>query len=254
MDRAAEQCLTLSQGLLTLRGWIQPSRSSVDNSAGVIAFCLVCKEGYLLILFLFSICQELPKYLRGYHACTKEEAIQNAAFLYRVKFGDDKSQFVHIPKMLKDLVPRDMVRTMSSEEWKKSIVAVCNRHTGKTEDEVKLAFLKQLSRLATFGSAFFEVKQTSESSFPDIVRIAINKQGVTLINPQTKAALVTHPFNKISNWCSGSTYFHMSVGNLVRGGKLLCETSLGYKMDDLLTSYVRAYQATVKQKPARHLA
>ncbi|XP_072427812.1 unconventional myosin-VIIa-like [Chiloscyllium punctatum] len=203
---------------------------------------------------VFHFPQELPKYLRGYHACTKEEAIQNAAFLYRVKFGDDKSQFTHIPKMLKDLVPQDMVRTMSSEEWKKSIVAVCNRHTGKTEDEVKLAFLKQLSRLATFGSAFFEVKQTSESSFPDIVRIAINKQGVTLINPQTKAALVTHPFNKISNWCSGSTYFHMSVGNLVRGGRLLCETSLGYKMDDLVTSYVGAYQATVMQRPARHLA
>ncbi|GCC19326.1 hypothetical protein chiPu_0021040, partial [Chiloscyllium punctatum] len=111
-----------------------------------------------LSLFIQVGDKELPKYLRGYHACTKEEAIQNAAFLYRVKFGDDKSQFTHIPKMLKDLVPQDMVRTMSSEEWKKSIVAVCNRHTGKTEDEVKLAFLKQLSRLATFGSAFFEVK------------------------------------------------------------------------------------------------
>ncbi|XP_059506948.1 unconventional myosin-VIIa-like [Stegostoma tigrinum] len=202
---------------------------------------------------IFHFPQELPKYLRGYHECTKEDAIHIAAFLYRARFGDDKSQFAHIPKMLKDLVPQDMVRIMSPEEWKKSIVAMCNRHTGKTVDEIKLAFLKQLSRWATFGSAFFEVKQTSEPSFPDIVRIAINRQGVTLINPRTKAALVTHPFNKISNWCSGSTYFHMSVGSLVRGGKLLCETSLGYKMDDLLTSYVRAYQATVKQKPARHL-
>lgn len=35
-----------------------------------------------------------------------------------------------------------------------------------------------------------------------------------------------HPYNKIANWCSGSTYFHMTVGNLVKGNKILCETSL----------------------------
>lgn len=41
-----------------------------------------------------------------------------------------------------------------------------------------------------------------------------------------KDILAVHPYNKIANWCSGSTYFHMTVGNLVRGNKILCETSL----------------------------
>ncbi|MEQ2197629.1 hypothetical protein XENOCAPTIV_001093 [Xenoophorus captivus] len=92
---------------------------------------------------IFHYYQELPKYLRGYHKCSREEVFHLAALIYRVKFEDDKSHFSSIPKMLREL---------------------------------------------------------------DI--------------------LTTHPFTKISNWSSGNTYFHITIGNLVRGSKLLCETSL----------------------------
>lgn len=44
--------------------------------------------------------------------------------------------------------------------------------------------------------------------------------------PLSQDILTTHPFTKISNWSSGNTYFHITIGNLVRGSKLLCETSL----------------------------
>lgn len=114
---------------------------------------------------------------------------------------------------------------------------------------------------------FFFLQQTTEPNFPEILLIAINKHGVSLIDPKTKVfhricmnlflphqclnihgfnqikpmylwfvylllsflfqdILTTHPFTKISNWSSGNTYFHITIGNLVRGSKLLCETSL----------------------------
>lgn len=46
---------------------------------------------------MFHYHQELPKYLRGYHNCTAEDAAVIAAFIYRVKFGDSKQQFQQIP-------------------------------------------------------------------------------------------------------------------------------------------------------------
>uniref|UniRef100_A0A3Q2QHE4 Myosin VIIB n=1 Tax=Fundulus heteroclitus TaxID=8078 RepID=A0A3Q2QHE4_FUNHE len=175
---------------------------------------------------IFHFPQELPKYLRGYHVCSKEEMVNIAALLFRVKVSGDKNQIAMIPKLLKELVPGDQLKAMSENEWKKNIVALFNKQAGSTVEEAKIAFLKVVCRWPTFGCAFFEVKQTSEPDFPDIVRIAISKTGLTIMHPKTKEVLANHPYNKIANWCSGSTYFHMTVGSLVKGNKFLCETSL----------------------------
>ncbi|XP_017403914.1 unconventional myosin-VIIb isoform X2 [Cebus imitator] len=183
--------------------------------------------------------QELPKYLRGFHKCSREDAIHLAGLIYKAQFDNDQSQLASVPKILRELVPENLTRLMSLEEWKKSIPLAYDKHKDKTVQEAKVAFLKWICRWPTFGSAFFEVKQTSEPSYPDIILIAINRRGVLLIHPKTKELLTTYPFTKISSWSSGSTYFHMALGSLGRGSRLLCETSLGYKMDDLLTSYVQ---------------
>ncbi|XP_016332831.1 unconventional myosin-VIIa isoform X2 [Sinocyclocheilus anshuiensis] len=201
---------------------------------------------------IFHYFQELPKYLRGYHKCSLEEAFQLAALIYRVRFEEDKSQFHNFTKMLKELLPQDMVHQLSPNDWKRPVVTYFNKHAGKSREEAKLMFLEIIYQWSTFGSAFFEVKQSSDPNFPEVLLIAINKHGVTLIDPKTKDILGTHPFTKISNWSSGHTYFHITIGNLVRGNKLLCETSLGYKMDDLLTSYISQMLTTMtKQRSSR---
>lgn len=69
--------------------------------------------------FKIYIFQELPKYLRGYHVSSRDDMINIAALLFRVKVGKDKSQFVMITKMLKELVPSDQLKAISENEWKK---------------------------------------------------------------------------------------------------------------------------------------
>lgn len=67
----------------------------------------------------FASWQERSRYLRGHHDCTKEDMITLGGLLFRVKVESDMSQFVMIPKMLKDLVPADQQKIMSPDEWKK---------------------------------------------------------------------------------------------------------------------------------------
>ncbi|KAK2149592.1 hypothetical protein LSH36_445g01001 [Paralvinella palmiformis] len=194
---------------------------------------------------IFHYHQELPKLLRGYHKCSIEEAVQLAAYIYRAKYGEDTTRLNgrSIQYLLKELLPQYLINIQNPNDWIKQILAAYNRDQGKTPDEAKIGFLKLTYKWPTFGSAFFIVKQTTEPRFPDILLIAINKHGVNLINPVTKEILVTHPFTKILNWSSGNTYLHMTIDNLVYGSKLLCETSLDYKMDDLLTSYTNQLDA-----------
>lgn len=71
-----------------------------------------------LTLSLYVL-QELPKYLRAYHVCTKEEMINIAGLLFKIKVNNDKSQFAQIPKLLKELVPADQLKAMSENDWKK---------------------------------------------------------------------------------------------------------------------------------------
>ncbi|CAK9297246.1 unnamed protein product [Gordionus sp. m RMFG-2023] len=206
---------------------------------------------------IFHYHQEVPKYLRGYHKCNPEEAKILAALIYRVKYDCDSSSLTILSsfsKVAKDLIPSYMLSrqdhnsSVVMEDWRKGIAESYSQTVGLTPEEAKIEFLRRVYQWPTFGSAFFEVKQTTEPNLPDYLIIAINKNGLTLLDPITKETLSVFPFTQISNWSSGNTYFHITIGNLVQGSKLLCETSLGYKMDDLLTSYIGLMLSTMNKQ------
>ncbi|ODM92321.1 Myosin-VIIa, partial [Orchesella cincta] len=218
---------------------------------------------------IFHYHQELPKYLM-------EEASKLAALVYRVRLID---------QLLRELIPLDLAKLRSPNDWNRAIAAAYNQDAvinihilvllalrvacaecdsmfmcgsdympqyglqllNSFLEDAKQNFLKRIYRWPTFGSAFFEVKQTSDTSFPELLLIAINKQGVSFIHPQTKEILVTYPFTKVSNWSSENTYFRMTIGNDLT---FLCETSLGYKMDEMLTSYISIMIASMNEKRA----
>ncbi|XP_068459277.1 unconventional myosin-VIIb-like [Clinocottus analis] len=188
----------------------------------------------------FHFPQELPRYLRGYHNCTKEDMANLGGLLFRVEVDSDRSQFVMIPRMLRELVPANQLKSMSPEEWKKHIISAYNRQSGITVQEAKIAFLKGIASWSTFGCSFFEVKQTCESSYPNTVLIAISKQGVSFTDPNTKELLVMHPFSRITDYQSEGGYFEMTIGTL--GNIFVCETPQAHTMEDLLRSYITMYE------------
>ena len=70
--------------------------------------------------------------------------------------------------MLRELVPSDLIKMQGSNDWKRSIVSAYNQDGGMTPEDAKIQFLKVVYRWPTFGSAFFEVKQTTEPNYPEM--------------------------------------------------------------------------------------
>lgn len=137
---------------------------------------------------IFYYPQELPKYLRGYHKTSKQDLVELAALIYRARYGSDQTFLSQITQVLDDFIPSDMIRIQSNSQWKSSISNTYMKHGSITENEAKEQFLKKIYNYPTFGTAFFEVKQTSDPTYPELVIIGINKNGVSVIHPQSRVS------------------------------------------------------------------
>lgn len=137
---------------------------------------------------IFYYPQELPKYLRGYHKTSKQDLVELAALIYRARYGSDQSLLSQVTQMLEDFVPIDMLRMLSNSQWKSAITTAYLQQGQLTENGAKEQFLKKIYQLPTFGTAFFEVKQTSDPAFPEMVLVGINKNGVSVIHPQSRVS------------------------------------------------------------------
>ncbi|KAK0093858.1 hypothetical protein PV326_012464 [Microctonus aethiopoides] len=196
----------------------------------------------------FYFYQELPKFLRGYHKCSKQDAVKLAVLIYKSRYENNRDELATISNKIRDYIPADLIHIHSVNDWKKLIISAYNQQSDMSKTDGKLQFLQYIHQWPTFGSAFFEVKQSTESTFPEFLIIAINKNGVSVIHPQTKDILAMWSFSELSNWSSGNTYFHMTIGNFMKGQKILCETAQGYKMDDLISSYIFYLRSTLERK------
>ncbi|XP_059221486.1 myosin-VIIa [Stomoxys calcitrans] len=192
---------------------------------------------------IFHYPQEVPKYLAGYYKISKESALTLAALIYRVEYGENLLPLQRPHECLAQLLPEEQIRAKKSQEWKTQIATQVKDLVVSGIDEAKAQqkLLTILAEQEMFGSTFFVVTQSNDDSLPQTILLAINRKGFHVIDPITKDTLLSYGYGDLSFWSSGNTYFHIRFGNMIGASKLLCSTTLGYKIDDLLSSYIKYF-------------
>ncbi|XP_035917611.1 myosin-VIIa-like isoform X1 [Anopheles stephensi] len=194
---------------------------------------------------IFHFHQEVPKLLQGYYQLTKEQVIDLAAYMFWAQY--EVTDLPLLGKNFHDFLPmlvaKDAERLQKIDHWKRDIMAKVDAVKGISVSEAKLAFLKLMQQFTMFGSTFFVVKQATDQNLPPTLLVAINRTGFHLIEPHTKEILHSYSYTELNFWSSGNTFFHIKFGSMMGSTKLLLETKQGYKMDELLASYIRHFKA-----------
>ncbi|XP_073820580.1 myosin-VIIa-like isoform X2 [Musca autumnalis] len=193
---------------------------------------------------IFHFPQEVPKYLAGYYNISKDQAVTLASLIFIAEYGQNIAPLQRPNEVLPYLLPEEFIKQRKSQDWKSQIIAQIKEFQDMGLDETAAA-QKFLSILAEhqqmFGSTFFVVQQSNDDSLPPTIVLAINRKGFHVIDPVTKNTLLSYGYGDLSFWSSGNTYFHIRFGNMIGASKLLCTTNLGYKIDDLLSSYIKYF-------------
>lgn len=113
--------------------------------------------------------QELSKYLRGYHNCTKLDMTDLGGLLFRALVDSDRTRFDEVPKLLGDLVPADQIKIMTTDDWK----TVKGRQRQDKDAENTPHWLKINHFYCAFYNSFFYVfpSPCSTSSTPTASRV-----------------------------------------------------------------------------------
>ncbi|XP_012941273.2 myosin-VIIa [Aplysia californica] len=185
----------------------------------------------------FHFPQESPNYLRGYHKVSDSVVPKLAALSYRAQHGKDESKLTDLSKIEQIILPKGFLEGKDAKAIQEEIQQEYSSQNMNSE-QAKTAFLQILSKISTYGSVFFEVKQRHMTTLPKSCLVAINYSGVHLINGTTKDVIKSYEFQSIPNWAYDESSFTFIVTEGIATAKLLVETHVGHNIDDLLMSYV----------------
>ncbi|XP_029640960.1 myosin-VIIa [Octopus sinensis] len=183
----------------------------------------------------FSYYQDLPNYVAGFHDCPLATAVKLSAFIFKAtheKTEIDNTNFREV------IIPDKFIPLMTKENWMREIYGELQSIKTYTKSEAKVAFVNITKGFRTYGSVFFEIQMPEN---PNSLQLAVNRNGVLIVDPATKQVFHSMNFQQIRNWIHECGKFNLIVDNEHTGSERIffqIERFQGELLDDLIMANV----------------
>lgn len=183
------------------------------------------------------------------HPVTEEEAAFLAALQLRIQGVDPASLASSLAgglDTIRKVIPSSLVALHDVEEW----VELINEASGEIKEtaphRLQRLFLQTVSKWPLYGAAIFFVEKKGKDR--ERLLLALNKDGVHLLEHGSKTPKKSYPYNMISNYAAGQGSFGIVTGNLVRPERLYFATSQGREIEEIY----HGYSMRINARLARH--
>jgi len=172
------------------------------------------------------------------YPCSEEDCLRLAALQAQQRFGDCDGSDVFGGE-LSAFLPAKYYHRDVEDALKSKIMETYELLRGYDAQEAMNNYLDYVKAWKIYGSAYFFVEpQNARAELPPDVVLAVNAQGILIVDPATKEFVAEYPYSEIVTWGHSSVTFVLVVGNLIRQQKLYFKTDQGNEINSLIHAYV----------------
>ena len=133
-------------------------------------------------------------------------------------------------------------RSRTREDWVHSIAHAHEEYgTGKSEIQAKVWYMTSVKHYPLYGSSFFLVEYKGFWSYPNILFLAVDVNGIKFVSKSTKQIMAEYPYSKLEsvsvNVLDDTIKFTMKVTTLEEQKLFVFETNQKEDIAALIASY-----------------
>jgi len=181
-----------------------------------------------------SYCQAKSLIIQDSHPCTKEQAVQFAAFQAQVAHGNYNSD-LHKPGwlILKDFFSENY----RSKDMEHKLLDGWNKLHGMNDRDARFRYIQECRSLKTYGMSLFNVKckVPNKKKFMDAL-LGISKKAIVVWD-ENNNPIKEHPMHHLQRWAANPETMNLDFGVHETDIEVLA-TNDGDSIADLLSGYI----------------